>query len=310
MDPLHCVDPAKDTTLAMIQQAMSRQWEVFYVLQENLFIRNGEPKALCQKIIADTNQSIGVSAEDQQAMSLTDFDVVLMRKDPPFDMNYVYATYLLELAEAQGVKVFNKPSSVRDANEKLFAAWWPDCCPETLVASRYDLLRDFAKEQKDVIIKPLDEMGGASIYRIKQGDENLSVILESMTAHQSKPIMMQRFIPDILTTGDKRILIINGKPVPHALARIPANGEIRANLAAGGGYQKAEFTKRDQMLCDQVGPTLKEKGLLFVGLDVIGDYITEINVTSPTCVRQIDALYGVDIMQQLFDEMAILMDEK
>jgi glutathione synthase len=227
-------------------------------------------------------------------------DVILMRKDPPFDMEYIYSTYLLDIAQEAGVLVINHPQSVRDANEKLFTAWFPQCCPPTLVTRRKEWIKAFHQEQGDIILKPLDGMGGASIFKIAEGDPNFSVIVETLSHHGQQSVMAQRYLPDIVH-GDKRILMIDGEPVPYALARIPAQGETRGNLAAGGRGEGRPLTDRDRWICEQVGPTLREKGLIFVGLDVIGDYLTEINVTSPTCIRELDKQFGLNIASDLLD---------
>jgi len=232
--------------------------------------------------------------DDERELALAELDVLLMRKDPPFDMEYIYTTYLLELAEAAGVLVVNKPASLRDANEKFFALHFPQCCPPTLVARDPARLKTFLNEHHDIVVKPLDGMGGASVFRLRQNDPNLNVILETLTGHGRRSTMAQRYIPEV-TAGDKRILLIDGEPVPYALARIPQAGETRANLAAGGRGEGVALGERDRWICAQVAPRLREMGLLFVGLDVIGEYLTEINVTSPTCARELDAQFGLDI---------------
>ena len=216
------------------------------------------------------------------------------------DMEYVYTTQILELAERQGVLVCNRAQSLRDANEKLFTALFPQCCPPTLVARESSRLRAFLAEHKDVVIKPLGSMGGESIFRIRAGDPNTSTIFEVLTDNGKRFAMVQRYIPEI-TAGDKRILLIDGEPVPYALARVPAPGELRGNLAVGGQGVGVELSERDRWICAQVAPTLLEMGLTFVGLDVIGDHLTEINVTSPTCIRELDTIYGLDIGTQLMD---------
>jgi glutathione synthase len=226
-----------------------------------------------------------------------------MRKDPPLDLEYLYSTYLLEQAETRGTLVVNRCASLRDANEKLFTAWFPHCCAPTLVSRDAGRFRAFLAEQGDIILKPLDAMGGASVFRVRQDDPNTAVILETLTDHGRRMAMAQRFIPEI-SAGDKRILLVDGEPVPYALARIPAPGETRGNLAAGGRGEGVPLSERDYWICAQVAPVLREKGLLFVGLDVIGDYLTEINVTSPTCIRELDRQYGLDIAGQLMDAIA------
>ncbi|HNK33765.1 MAG TPA: glutathione synthase, partial [Plasticicumulans sp.] len=227
-------------------------------------------------------------------LPLAELDVLLMRKDPPFDLEYIYTTYLLERAEAEGVRVVNRPQSLRDANEKLFTAWFPQCCPPTLATRDMARLRGFVAEHGDAILKPLDGMGGAGIFRVRAGDANLNVIVETLTERGRRTALAQRFIPEI-SAGDKRILMIDGEPVPYALARIPAEGETRGNLAAGGRGVGQPLSERDRWICAQVGPELRRRGLVFVGLDVIGDWLTEINVTSPTCARELDAQFGLDI---------------
>ena len=241
--------------------------------------------------------------EEEVDSALAELDVILMRKDPPFNSEYVYATYLLELAEQAGTLVVNRPQSLRDCNEKFFATRFPQCTPPTLVSRRSDILRDFARSQRDIILKPLDEMGGASIFRHREGDPNLSVILEVLTDHGRRQIMAQRYIPAI-AEGDKRILMIDGEPVPYCLARIPAAGETRGNLAAGGRGVAQPLSDRDREIAAIVGPELRRRGLLFVGLDVIGDFLTEINITSPTCIREIDNAFDTRIGERLMDAIA------
>ncbi|MFQ5761251.1 MAG: glutathione synthase, partial [Acidiferrobacterales bacterium] len=240
---------------------------------------------------------------DPSTQPLSFFDVILMRKDPPFDMEYVYTTYLLEQAEHAGVLVVNQPQSLRDANEKMFTAWFPQCLPPTLVTRQAGQIREFLDDQGDIVLKPLDGMGGTSVFRLRQGDPNIGVVIETLTAHESRFAMAQRFVPEIVD-GDKRILLIDGEPIPYALARTPPPGETRANLAVGGKGHGVALSDRDRWICEQVASTLKEKGLLLVGLDIIGDYLTEINVTSPTCIREIDAIYDINISAKLMDCVA------
>jgi len=303
MDPIEAINPRKDSTLAMLLAAQSRGWQLHYMEQADIFIRDGKAFAHTKRVTVDRDVESWYEFTSAQTIPLADLDTILMRKDPPFDMQFIHTTYLLELAEAQGVLVVNKPQSLRDANEKLYTAWFPQCCPATLVSSDMKQLRAFFEEHGDIIIKPLEGMGGMSIFRLKQGDPNVSVALELLTAHGHQYIMAQRFIPEI-TQGDKRILLIDGEPVPYALARIPAAGETRGNLAAGGHGEGVALTERDYWICEQVKATLQAKGLIFVGLDVIGDYLTEINVTSPTCIRELDAQFNLDIGAQLIDAIA------
>lgn len=300
MDPIESITVKKDTTLSMLLAAQKRGWIIHYMLQSDLYMSQGESRATVQTLSVEDNEQDWYSLGNKFDISLSELDVVLMRKDPPFDMDYIYSTYLLEQAQRDGTLIVNDPQSLRDCNEKLFATQFPQCCPPLIVASSEEKLKAFHEKHEDVIYKPLDGMGGTSIFRVKADDPNLSVIIETLTAGGQRQIMAQQFIPDIVN-GDKRILLIDGEPVNYALARIPASGETRGNLAAGGTGVAQELTDRDRWICDQVGPILKEKGLLFVGLDVIGDYLTEINVTSPTCIREIDRAYNLDIAGDLMD---------
>ena len=301
MDPIENINVKKDSTLAMLRAADSRGWEVHYMQQQDMFLAAGEAMAITRRLTQISyDPDDWYRAGDSTPLALRDFDVLLMRKDPPFDNEYIYSTYLLEAAEEHGVLVVNKPASLRDCNEKMFATRFRDCSPPLLVSRRADLLREFLSQHGDIILKPLDGMGGASIFRVQTTDPNISVIIETLTQHGSRTIMAQRYIPEI-TEGDKRILLIDGEPIPYCLARVPLAGETRGNLAAGGTGEVRLLTERDRWICAQVSPTLKQKGLLFVGLDIIGDYLTEINVTSPTCVREIDAAYQTDIGGQLMD---------
>ncbi|QVM96379.1 glutathione synthase [Pseudomonas sp. SORT22] len=300
MDPIARISYKKDSSLAMLLAAQERGWSLFYMEQQDLYQGAGQARARMRplKVFADPEHWFELDAEQDSALS--ELDVILMRKDPPFDMAFVYSTYLLEQAEAAGVLVVNRPQSLRDCNEKLFATLFPQCTPPTLVSRRADILREFVNQQGDTILKPLDGMGGTSIFRHRPGDPNLSVILETLTGNGTQQIMAQGYLPAI-KDGDKRILMIDGEPVPYCLARIPASGETRGNLAAGGRGEARPLTDRDRWIAAQVGPTLREKGLLFVGLDVIGEHLTEINVTSPTCIREIDNAFGTQIGVQLMD---------
>lgn len=300
MDPIEAINPRKDSTLAMLLAAQARDWQLFYMEQRDIFVRDGVVFAHASSLQVQDSETQWHTLSPRQLLPLAELDVILMRKDPPLDMQYIHTTYLLELAEASGVLVVNKPQSLRDANEKLYTAWFPQCCPPTLVSRDMNELRRFLDEHGDIIIKPLEGMGGMSIFRLKQGDPNISVAIELLTANGCQYIMAQRYIPEI-TQGDKRILLVDGEPVPYALARIPAAGETRGNLAAGGRGEGVALTERDYWICQQVKPTLQAKGLMFVGLDVIGDYLTEINVTSPTCIRELDRQFNLDIGGQLMN---------
>ena len=300
MDPIGSIKAYKDSTLAMLLEAQARGWTLRYMEQGDLFLRDGQSFARQRalKVFDDTRRWFEWGEETTGPLS--ELDVILMRKDPPFDMEYIYATYLLESAEQAGVLVINKPRSLRDANEKLFTAWFPQCTPPTLVTRAAGRIRDFLTEHGDIVLKPLGGMGGESVFRLHRDDPNTNVVIETLTAHESRYAMAQRFLPEI-AEGDKRILLIDGEPIPYALARIPAVGEFRGNLAAGGKGVGRPLSERDRWICAQVGPLLREKGLLFVGLDVIGDYLTEINVTSPTCIRELDGLYDLRIGAKLME---------
>jgi len=300
MDPMASINPKKDSSLAMLLEAQQRDWQIVYMEQQDLFLRDGAAYARWQTIqVQDSLQNwFKLGPEDTQP--LAELDVILMRKDPPFDIDYIYTTYLLELAERSGTLIINRPQSLRDANEKLATAWFPHCTAPSLVTSNADRIREFLNEFGDIIVKPLSAMGGASVFRIRRQDPNINVILEIMTEHGRQLIMAQRYLEEI-RDGDKRILLIDGEPIPYSLARLAAPGETRANLAAGGRAEGRPLSERERWICAEVGPTLREKGLLFVGLDVIGDYLTEINVTSPTCIRELDAQFDINISARLFD---------
>lgn len=300
MDPIESINYKKDSTLAMLWAASAKNWQLSYIPADQLFIDNGKSFANASALKVYRNPEQWFELEEAATIALADFDVILMRKDPPFNNEYIYATYILEQAERDGTLVVNKPQSLRDCNEKIFATEFPQCCPPHVVSSQADVLKNFHQKHQDVIFKPLDGMGGSQIFRLKQDDPNVSVIIETLTDFGKRSIMAQTYLPEIVD-GDKRILIVDGKPIPYALARIPAKGETRGNLAAGGTGRAQPLSKRDLWICEQVTPTLKEKGLLFVGLDVIGDYLTEINVTSPTCIREIDAAYNTDIASDLIN---------
>jgi glutathione synthase len=302
MDPISQINIKKDTSFAMLLEAQARSWELHYIELDDLFLSNGQAYARTRslEVQRDANQWHRFTGEQQIALS--ELDTIIMRKDPPFNQEYIYATYILEQAEREGVYVVNKPQSLRDANEKMFTAWFPQCCTDTLVARNPQKIRDFLQQHQEIILKPLDGMGGASIFLVRENDPNLSVILETMTEHGQRFIMAQKYLPAI-KDGDKRILMVNGEPVPYCLARIPSSGESRGNLAAGGRGEGRPLTDRDRWIAEQVGPTLKAKGLVFVGIDVIGDYLTEVNVTSPTCVQELDKQFDLNISAQLMDHI-------
>jgi glutathione synthase len=303
MDPIADITYKKDTTMAMLWAAQDRGWQLYYMEQADLYLDQGVSRARMAGLTVFRDPQEWFQLDEAQDRDLADLDVILMRKDPPFDNEFIYSTYILEEAERKGTLIVNRCQSLRDCNEKVFATQFPQCCPPVLVSADMERLKAFHREHQDAIFKPLDGMGGSSIFRVKPEDANISVILEILTNHGSQTIMAQQFIPEI-KDGDKRILMVNGEPVPYCLARVPLAGELRGNLAAGGAGRPQPLTDRDRWIAEQVGPSLREKGLLFVGLDVIGDYLTEINVTSPTCIREIDAGYDLDIAGQLMDCIA------
>ena len=309
MDSLDHINIKKDTSFAMLLEAQARDWEIHYMQLDDLFLRNGLAYASTKQIEVKRDSSNWYQVIAQQSIALDRLDCIIMRKEPPVDQEYIYATYILEQAESQGVYVFNKPQALRDANEKLFTAWFPQCCANTLVTRCATHIRDFLQEHQDIILKPLDGMGGASIFHLHSNDPNISVIIETITEHGARFVMAQQYLSEI-KHGDKRILIVNGEVIPYALARIPAIGETRGNLAAGGRAQGQPLSKRDYWIAEQVAPTLKEKGLVFVGIDVIGDYLTEINVTSPTCVQELDAQFNINICAQLMDHIEATIPPK
>ncbi len=300
MDPLASINPKKDSTLAMMLAAQRRGWELVYIEQHNLFKRGGEVFARCHKAEVFDDLERWFQLQEAQEISLGSLDVIMMRKDPPVDASYIYTTQLLDAVAANGTLVVNRPQSLRDCNEKIFATEFAALCPPVLISSDAGKLKDFYNEHGDIILKPLDGMGGDSIFRISNNDYNINVIIEMLSEHGSKLLMAQRYIPEIVD-GDKRILLIDSVPVPYALARIPSVGESRGNLAAGGTGVARPLTDRDRHICEAVAPALRERGLLFVGIDVIGDYLTEINVTSPTCIRELDAQCDLDIASDLLE---------
>ncbi|SFV89347.1 Glutathione synthetase [hydrothermal vent metagenome] len=303
MDDVANINPKKDSSLAMMLEASRRAYDIYTFDSTDLFAEQGVVYAQTSQTAVFDDLNHWFDKQPSQKTPLSAFDVILMRKDPPFDMNYIYATYFLEQAEQQGVLVVNKPQSLRDANEKLFALNFPHCMPKTLVSSNQAQIKAFIKTQKTVVVKPLDGMGGRDIFKFEIADGAINTTLNRLTDNGKLPIMAQEFLPEIVK-GDKRILLINGKPIDYALARIPAKGNFKGNLAAGATGVGQPLNKRDYWLCEQIAPTLKAKGLLFVGLDVIGNYITEINVTSPTCLRELDTQFNLNIAGVLFDVIA------
>lgn len=298
MDPISTINPIKDTTLGLLLAAQTRGHRLAYMEQSSLYLRHGDTRASVIELTVTSDLTDWFALGGQSDLSLSEFDAILMRKDPPFDMEFVYTTQLLEVAERQGTLIVNRCSSLRDCNEKLFATQFPQCCPPLVVSRDMETLKAFHAEHKDVIFKPLDGMGGQSIFRVSERDPNLNVVLETLTNLGTTSIMGQQYLPDI-KNGDKRILMIDGEPAPYCLARLPTAGENRGNLAAGGTGEVRPLSDRDRWIAAEVGPSLRERGLLFVGLDVIGDYLTEINVTSPTCMREIDRTENTQIAEQV-----------
>ena len=294
MDPIESINFKKDSTLAMMLEAQKRDHELFYMTPDSLYINESGAFAIAKTINVKNEPTGWFDFKEVMQIKLSELDVILMRQDPPFNSNFIYNTYVLESAEREGVLVINKPASLRDCNEKVFATEFPECCTPFLVTSDLSLLRSFIDDHKDTVIKPLDGMGGSSIFRIRSSDPNLNVILETVTESYSTKVMIQTYIPEIVD-GDKRILLINGTPMDAAVARVPAEGELRGNLAAGASAIARSLTEKDLWICEQVGPRLKELGLVLVGLDIIGDYLTEINVTSPTCFKEYENLCDINV---------------
>lgn len=302
MDPIERVKIAKDTSFALLLEAQRRGHELLYVKPGSLGLRDGIAQARLAPLKVRDDPSGWFELGQGSTAPLGEADMVLMRSDPPVDAAYLHDTQILSIAARQGVRVVNDPQGLRDFNEKLTAQWFPQCAPPTLVSRDAATLKAFTAEQSEVVLKPLDGMGGQSIFRSHHGDPNLNVILETLTAGGRHQVMAQRYLPAI-RDGDKRILLIDGEPVPYCLARIPQGDEFRGNLAAGGRGEGRPLSDRDRWIAAQVGPTMKAHGMRLVGLDVIGDFLTEVNVTSPTCVRELDAQFGLNICAGLFDAL-------
>lgn len=298
MDPINAITYKKDTTLGLLWAARDRGWSLWYMEQKDLYMDSGMARAVMRPLVVREDPDDYFTLGEAEDQDLANLDAILMRKDPPFDMEFVYTTHLLENAERRGTLIVNRCASLRDCNEKLFATQFPQCCPTLIVSRDMKTLRHFHSQHGDVVFKPLDGMGGSSIFRVKADDPNISVILETLTEHGSRTIMGQVYLPQIVD-GDKRILMVDGEPIPYCLARVPLAGESRGNLAAGGTGRVQPLTDRDRWIAEQVGPELRRRGLWFVGLDVIGDYLTEINVTSPTCLREIEAAQAPGIGDKL-----------
>jgi glutathione synthase len=301
MDPIESIKPHKDSTLAMLVEAQNRGWKIHYGQLQDIWLRDGEAFGRLTHLRVADDTANWFDAGDVAVTPLGDMDVILMRKDPPFDMEYIVATYVLERAEDRGALVVNRPQSLRDANEKAFGSWFPNCAPPTLISRSLEEMRAFIAEHGRVVVKRLDLMGGRSVFVTDVDDGNHNVILETVAQEGARYVMLQKYLPEIVDSGDKRILLIDGQPIPLALVRLPRHGDHRGNLDAGARTEIRPLTSRDLWICNQIGPVLRDKGLLFTGIDVIGDYMTELNVTSATGIRQLERASDLRITEQLFD---------
>jgi glutathione synthase len=299
MDPIEAIKYAKDSTLAMLLAAQARGFELAYLEQSDLSLRDGVAFGRVRPLTVRADAQDWFALAEPRLEPLGDLDTILMRKDPPFDTEYIYSSYILERAEEQGSLVVNRPQGLRDMNEKVYTAWFPQCCAPTLITREMKDMERFLHEHGKVVCKPLDGMGGRSIFVLEREDKNMNVVFETLTDYGNRFAIAQRYIPDIVETGDSRVLLIDGEPVPYALARIPLASDNRGNLAAGARGVGRPLNDRDRWLAGQIGPALAARGMLFVGLDVIGGYVTEINVTSPTGIRELDRQFGIDIGDQL-----------
>ncbi len=304
MDPIDQIKYAKDTTLAMLLAAQARGWSLHYLELADLRLRDGIAEGNARPLTVRSDPEYWYTLDEPAVSPLGAFDVILMRKDPPFDTEYIYASYILERAEAQGALVVNRPQGLRDMNEKVYTAWFPQCCAPTLITRDMDEMAAFARQHGRIVCKPLFGMGGRSIFVLEPGDKNQRVVFETQTDYGQRYAMVQRYLPEIAVSGDARVLLIDGEPVPYALARIPAADDNRGNLAAGARGVGRELTERDRWLAGQIGPVLARAGMLFVGLDVIGGYVTEINVTSPTGARELQKQFGIDATALLMEAIA------
>ena len=302
MDPIEGIKVHKDSTFAMLLEAQTRGYQIHYLQACDLFLKDDKVMADASRLDVKDQAENHFTKQDSKRVDLSELDVVLMRKDPPFNMQYIYTTYLLDHLHQNGTMVVNHPSSLRGANEKLFTARFPECIAPFIVTQKQSILNEFIDQHKRVVVKPLDGMAGDSIFQIQHDDSNRNVILETITHQQQRTVMAQKFIPDYVA-GDKRIILINGEPIDYALLRVPAKGELRANLAKGGSAQGVELSARDHFICERIKPVLKKMQLSFVGIDVIGEYLTEINVTSPTGIRELDKMYQLTISASLFDHI-------
>jgi glutathione synthase len=304
MDPIAAIKPAKDSTLAMLLAAAKRGWQLSYAEQRHIWLRDGRAFGRLAPLTVKDDPASWFTLGEPRLEPLAGLDAVLMRKDPPFDTEYIYSTYILERAEDEGALIVNRPQGLRDMNEKVYTAWFPECCAPTLISRDMDDMRAFLAEHGKIVCKPLDGMGGRSIFVVEQGDKNATVVFETLSDYGQRYAIVQRYLPEIVTGGDARVILIDGEPAPHALARIPTAADNRGNLAAGAKGVARPLSERERWLASRIGPTLRERGMLFVGLDVIGDYVTEINVTSPTGIREIDKAFHDDIGGLAMDAIA------
>lgn len=295
MDPIEAIKPAKDSTLAILLAAQARGWDLFYAEQKDLYLRDGVAFGRLAPLKVFDDPKAWYARSDAAPGRLGDYDVILMRKDPPFDTEYIYSTYILDRAQIQGALVCNRPQGLRDMNEKVYTAWFPECCAPTLISRDMHDMSEFLREHGKAVCKPLDGMGGRSIFVLEQGDKNRNVVFETLTDYGTRYAIVQRYLPEIVTAGDCRVILVDGEPVPFVLQRMPGAEDHRGNLAAGARAESRPLNDRDRWLCSVIGPKLKAAGMIFVGLDVIGDFVTEINVTSPTGIRELDRKHGVDI---------------
>ena len=300
MDPIGSITTKKDSSFAMLLEAQRRNAELHYFEQRDLRLVSGKAMGHSRRISLRDDPADWVTFGDEEDVALGGLDAILMRKDPPFDMEYVYTTYILERARLDGALVVNDPQALRDMNEKVYTAWFPDCTPLTLITRSMREMKAFLAEHTRIVVKPLDGMGGRSIFVVEKGDNNANVIFETLTDYGRQFAMAQVYIPEI-TAGDKRILLIDGEVVPHALARIPSGDDNRGNIVAGAVARGQALSASDRRICEQVGPVLRDAGVLFAGIDVIGDFLTEINVTSPTGIRELDKAFGINIAGLMFD---------
>jgi len=310
MDPIESIAPHKDSSFAMLLEAQRRGWEIHYGQLHDIWLRDGEALGRLTTLQVADDSSNWFERGEVAVSPLGEMDVILMRKDPPFDMEYIVATYILERAQDQGAVVVNAPQGLRDANEKAFLAWFPNCAPTTLISRSLEEMRAFMEAHGKVVVKPLNLMAGQSVFVTDAEDGNHNVILESITDRGTRFAMVQKYLPEITAAGDKRILIIDGHPIPMALARIPSPGDHRGNIVCGARIEVLPLTDRDNWICEQIGPVLREKGLLFAGIDVIGDFITEINVTSPTGIRELERASDVQITERIFDVISNKLESR